>query len=200
MTGNPEDWQNYPYLVEWVESANRWAREYEIYEFMPADDQGLDPSGQFSPTDYYPMVPKFTTQQTGRFDDEGSLVWTLVDSDERYVQSDFHIGGDDTIGWFLGRIPHYGKTFPVRYLNEVCITCEGQGSYFVPGSDEEVGCLVCEEDRVLVELEHTSSSTHQVSGQERNKAIGPKGILYFKIGSLLDPGLFEKSLERLKNL
>ena len=129
MTDYPENWQNYPYLVEWVESANKWAREYEIYEFMPADDQGLDPSGQFSPTDYYPMLPKFTTQQTGRFDNEGSLVWTLVDSDERYVQSDFRIGGDDTIGWFLGRIPHYGRTFPVRYLNEVCITCEGQGSF-----------------------------------------------------------------------
>lgn len=198
MTQSPEDWQNYPYLVEWVESANKWAREYEIYEFMPADDQGLDPSGQFSEARFYPMLPKFTTQQTGRwFDDEGSLVWTLVDSDERYVQSDFHIGGDYTIGWFLGRIPHYGKTFPVQYLNEVCITCEGQGSYFAPGSDEEVDCLDCEDGPAYVELEHTSSNANQVSGQERNKAIGPEGILYFKIGRLIDPTLFE---HRLKNL
>jgi hypothetical protein len=54
MTGNPEDWQNYPYLVAWVNSANKWAEDYEIYEFMPADDKGLDPSGRFSKDDGYP--------------------------------------------------------------------------------------------------------------------------------------------------
>jgi hypothetical protein len=40
MTENPKDWQNYPYLVEWVDSVNKWAKDFEICEFMPADDQG----------------------------------------------------------------------------------------------------------------------------------------------------------------
>jgi hypothetical protein len=97
----------------------------------------------------------------------------------------------------LGRIPHGEKAEALKHMNEVCITCEGQGSYFVAGSDEEVGCLVCEDGPIYVELEHTSSETNPVSGQERNKALGPKGILYFKIGSLLDPDLFEY---RQKNL
>ena len=203
MTDNPEDWQNYPYLVEWVESANKWARDYEIYEFMPADDQGLDPSGRFSKEDGYPGLPEFTTQSTGGYGSEGSKVWTLHDGTDRLVLPDFLMGASSsrcTIGWYLGRIPHGEKAEVLEYMNEVCITCEGQGSYIVAGSDEEVDCLVCEDGPIYVELEHTSSKTNQVSGQERNKAIGPNGILYFKNGPLLDPGLFEMSLERLKNL
>jgi hypothetical protein len=100
----------------------------------------------------------------------------------------------------LGRIPHGEKAEVLDYLNEVCITCEGQGSCYVAGSDKEVDCLVCEGGPIYVELEHTSSKTNQVSGEERNKAMDPNGILHFKIGPLLDPGLFEKSLERLKSL
>lgn len=199
MTQSPEDWQNYPYLVEWVDSVNKWAEDYEIYEFMPADNQGLDPSGQFSEADYYPMLPKFTTESTGGFGGEGSKVWTLHDAADRLILPDFLIGAASswcTIGWYLGRIPHGEKGEVLNYMNEVCPTCEGQGSYFVPGSDDEVECY-CAGDPVFVELEHTSSKTNQVSGQERNKAIGPEGILHFEIGPLLDPELFEY---RLKNL
>lgn len=40
MTKNSGNWQDYPYLVEWVDSVNQWAKKYEIYEFIRSDDQG----------------------------------------------------------------------------------------------------------------------------------------------------------------
>ena len=175
MSVNSENWQDYPYLVEWVESANKWANEYQIYEFMPADDQGLDPSGQLSQPDGYPALPKFTTQSSGGYGGEGSLIWTLYDSSsERTILSEFSMGAGSswaTLGWYLGRRPHTEKREGVDYQNIVCNTCEGQGSYFVPGSDDELECSVCEESPVYVELEHNLSES---------------GILYFTISPLDD--------------
>lgn len=39
-------WKEHEYLVEWVNSIEDWAREFEIYAFVQADDSGEDPTGQ----------------------------------------------------------------------------------------------------------------------------------------------------------
>lgn len=165
MTKSSENWQDYPYLVEWVESANNWARECEIYEFMPADEEGLDPSGQFSRDDGYPGLPKFTTQSTGGYGGEGSLIWTFGDGSERSILSKFYIGAASswaTFGWYLGRIPHTDKVEGFEQQIKVCSNCEYQGSYF--DGDTEVECLACLESPIWINLEHS---------------VGPDGIMTF---------------------
>jgi hypothetical protein len=167
MSVNSENWQDYPYLVEWVESANKWAKQCEIYEFMPADDQGLDPSGQFSQADGYPGLPKFTTQSTGGYGGDGSLVWTFYDGSERSILSEFFIGAGSswaTIGWYLGRIPHTDKVEGFEQQKKVCSICEDQGGYFVSDSEDEVECLACLESPVWINLEHS---------------VGPDGLMTF---------------------
>ena len=46
MSQNSEHWQDYPYLVEWVAELNAWAVKYQIYEFIPSDENQEDPSGR----------------------------------------------------------------------------------------------------------------------------------------------------------
>ena len=69
MTANSERWQDYPYLVEWVAQMNQWAAKYKIYEFVPADNSGEDPSGR---------IRRFRDPEFEHTID-GSFVWTVVD-------------------------------------------------------------------------------------------------------------------------
>jgi hypothetical protein len=46
VSENSERWQDYPYLVEWVAELKTWAAKYEIYEFIPSDENQEDPTGR----------------------------------------------------------------------------------------------------------------------------------------------------------
>ena len=175
MTENSEDWQDYPYLVEWVESVNQWAKQYEIHEFISSDDQGYDQSGRFA---------KNREEALEQGDSRGSLVWTVLDSSsEISVLSKFSIGAGSswaTLGWYLGRIPHNDDKAGFDFLKKVCSNCEGNNGYFDSELGEDVECLPCVDNPVYIELVHsTSTENDQLSNQQSAKASGPGGILHF---------------------
>lgn len=175
MTKSSENWQDYPYLVEWVDSVNNWAKQYEIYEFIRSDDQGYDQSGRFA---------KNLDESLVQGDPKGSLVWTVLDSSsEINVLSKFWIGAGSswaTLGWYIGRIPHNDAKAGIDFLKKVCSTCEGNNGYFDSELGDDVECLPCVDSPVYVDLVHSASSSSDRDGDQQSaKASGPEGILHF---------------------
>lgn len=130
---NSENWQNYPYVVEWVEAMKHWAVEYEIYEFIPAVD-GYDPSGRI-PSD--PYEPETGTIPIGQ-------IWTEIDSDEA-ITSEFMVGdwgSGGVVGWYVGRVSHEGKPFSLVSGYRICLVCKGTKT-FEDESGEELECDDC---------------------------------------------------------
>jgi hypothetical protein len=175
MTENSENWKDHPYLVDWVDSVNQWAKKYEIYEYIRSDDQGYDQSGRFA---------KNLDESLVQGDPHGSLVWTVLDSSsEISVLSKFSIGAGSswaTLGWYLGRIPHNDEKVVFDFLKKVCSKCQGNGGYFDPEVGDDVECLPCVDSPVYVDLVHSASSEgDRVGDQQSAKASGSDGILHF---------------------
>jgi hypothetical protein len=175
MTENSQNWQDYPYLVDWVDSVNQWAKQYEIFEFIRSDDQGYDQSGRFA---------KNRDESLVQGDPQGSLVWTVLDSSsEINVLSKFSIGAGSswaTLGWYLGRIPHNNQMAGFDFLKKVCSNCQGNGGYFDPEVGDDVECLPCLDSPVYVDLVHSvSNEGGRVGDQQSAKASGSDGILHF---------------------
>lgn len=152
METNPEDWREYPYLVAWVEEMNRWATDNKIYEFVPADEDGLDPTGRI------PNSRLTEAENEGTLDER--FIWTFEDSggsDGRLITTDFSSGQWMVRGWYLAEIPHDGErvVYPAGKL--ACLKCEGESLFETPDG-EFVECDLCEagETSVFVELEETS--------------------------------------------
>lgn len=131
-TVTAENWQNYPYIVEWVESMKKWAAEYEIFEFIPSVD-GFDPSGRI-PLDLFEP-------------DTGSIpidrIWTEIDDGQltsEFMVGDWGSGG--VVGWYVGRVSHEGKPVGLVSGYRLCLVCEGN-YYFEDESGEEVYCDDC---------------------------------------------------------
>ena len=175
MTENSQNWQDHPYLVDWVDSVNTWAKHYEIYEFISSDDQGYDQSGRFARNRDESLVQGHPG---------GSLVWSVVDdSSEINVLSRFSIGAGSswaTLGWYVGRIPHNDEISGFDFLKKVCSTCEGNNGYFDSELGEDVECLPCLDNPAYIELAHKASSdSEQLSNQKSMRASEPQGILCF---------------------
>ena len=152
MNHNSENWQDYPYLVEWVEQMKKWVAHYQIHEFIPADDAGLDPSGR---------VPN---NQLTKAENEGTLetrfIWTLEDnggSDGRHITSEFASGLWLVRGWYLGRVPHDNERVLYAAGKLACKKCQGQG-WLEDSEGDEVDCDLCEggETSAYIELEETN--------------------------------------------
>ena len=81
MSENSERWQDYPYLVEWVAELNAWAAKYQIYEFIPSDENQEDPTGRI-PSVANPV-------NLGTISKE--FIWTLktVNGGEVFIESEF---------------------------------------------------------------------------------------------------------------
>jgi hypothetical protein len=152
LVSNSENWQDYPYLVEWVARMNEWVGEYQIYEFIPADETGQDPSGR---------VPNsLVTSHENQGKIEERFIWTLEDNgnpDGRLITTEFSTGIWRVRGWYLGRIPHEGLEFSYEAGKLACNQCEGQG-FFENAEGDEVDCELCEsgETSKFFELEDTS--------------------------------------------
>ena len=174
MAENSENWQEHPYLVKWVDSVNKWAKDYEIYEFISSDEQGYDQSGRFA---------KNRDEALEKGDSKDSLVWTLVDSSsEINVLSKFSIGAGSswaTLGWFLGRIPHSQEKIGFDFLKKICSKCEGAGGYFDSELADDVECLPCVDNPIYIDLVHKASGASGDSDQKSVKASGSEGILSF---------------------
>jgi hypothetical protein len=175
MSVNSENWQDYPYLVEWVDSVNKWAQEYEIYEFVKADDQGYDLTGQLGKN----------LEESPRHDDPLlSFVWTVGDNpSEIYVTSEFGIGAGSTwrtLGWYLGRVPHNNKRAGFDFLKKVCSTCQGTGGFLDLETNEEVECLPCVDSAVQVDLVHKASDKPDLGYNQQSISVASPGdILIF---------------------
>jgi hypothetical protein len=174
MAENSENWQEYPYLVKWVDSVNKWARDYEIYEFIKSDDQGYDQSGRFA---------KNRDESLVQGNPLGSVVWTVLDtSSEINVRSEFSIGAGSswaTLGWYLGRVSHGDEKTGFDFLKKICSKCEGAGGYFDSTVADDVECLPCVDNPIYIDLIHKDSDASGDGDQKSVKDSDPEGILSF---------------------
>lgn len=153
MDEQSENWEDYPYAVEWVERMNQWALEYQVGEFIPADDDGQDPSGR---------VPNFLAaadENHGKL--ERSHLWTLEDtgdSEGRRITSEFSSGDWRVRGWYLAGVPYVGDEISLPAGLLLCSQCRGE-RVFEDSEGEEVDCDLCWDGVTLfVELEETDFS------------------------------------------
>ncbi len=162
MEENSDNWRDYPYVVEWVEQMKQWARDYQIYEFIPADDNGLDRSGRIPNSHVTPA------ENEGKLEER--FIWTLEDnggSDGRWITSEFSSGFGLNRGWYVGRVPHENERQRYAGGKLACKKCEGQG--FFEDSEAKtleaalasaVDCDLCEggETSLYIALEDTDFS------------------------------------------
>jgi hypothetical protein len=152
MDQNSGNWQDYPYLVEWVDQMKKWAAEYQIHEFIPADEAGLDPSGRV------PNNQLTKAENEGRLDTR--VIWTLEDngaSDGRIITSEFSSGMSRyNFGWYVGRVAHENGRLIFDAGKLACNECEGQG-FLEDSEGDEVDCELCEggETSLYFRLEDT---------------------------------------------
>ena len=142
------DWRDYPYLVEWVAEMNQWARDYQIYEFIPADDDGQDPTGR-TPDGRLPE-----SENEGKI--ERRFIWTVTDNgSEAVISSRFSNGTWQNRGWYLGRVPHESEQLFYDEAKYACAKCEGTG-FWNDSEAYETDCEVCfEGNSVFIDLEST---------------------------------------------
>lgn len=135
MAENNKTWKDIQYLVDWVDSMNQWVEDFQIYEFIKADNNGEDPSGR---------IPSLQT--VGELPIDTTVVWSVFDStSEVVITSEYFTGAgasSGTLGWFLGRVPHGDKRIVLDYLKTVCELCEGEG-WFENEEGEEEECEDC---------------------------------------------------------
>lgn len=147
MNENPEQWKDFPNVVEWVSQMKAWAEKYQIYEFIKADASGQDPSGR---------IRSLSLPEDSSFDE--SLVWTVFDSSsEVVITSEFSTGmgsSSGAIGWYLGREPHSSEKEIYDYLKRACNLCSGE-SIFTDSDGEEQECENCLEASTSVWLDET---------------------------------------------
>lgn len=128
--GDLIDPTDYPYLVDWVNQAKKWTHDYRIKEFIPADDEGFDPTGR-------------VTEESARTTDlmstspiSASLVWSSTGISEFYISSEFSLGenrGDRiSYGWYIGEVSHGFAKVLIPTMMHVCKVCLGTGYVMIP--------------------------------------------------------------------
>jgi hypothetical protein len=143
-----KSWREYPHIVTWVSEMNDWAQKYEIYEFIPADTDGYDPSGKLESGPSDNLADRIDL----------GLVWTeLLESEEliisEYKSGDWGSGG--VYGWYIGRVSHQHQEITFAAGKFACSICEGLVNYETEDG-EEADCEQCEmEDPALIRLSDT---------------------------------------------
>ena len=132
MSENSERWQDYPYLVEWVAELNAWAAKYQIYEFIPSDENQEDPTGRI------PSV--VNPEKLGTISKE--FIWTLknVNGGEVFIESEFleWFEGDAWIrGWYVGRVSHENEGISIEAGKDACFQCQGTSEFENPEGEME---------------------------------------------------------------
>ena len=132
MSKNSERWQDYPYLVEWVAELNAWAAKYQIYEFIPSDENQEDPSGRI------PSV--VDPEKLGTVSKK--YIWTLktVNGGEVFIESEFleWFEGDAWIrGWYVGRVSHENEGISIEAGKDACSRCQGTLEFENPEGELE---------------------------------------------------------------
>jgi hypothetical protein len=132
VSENSERWQDYPYLVEWVAELKTWAAKYEIYEFIPSDENQEDPTGRI------PSV--VNAEELGTISKE--FIWTLksVNGGEVYIESEFLEWFEDDAwirGWYVGRVSHEDKDISIEAGKDLCWLCQGTSEFENPEGEME---------------------------------------------------------------
>jgi hypothetical protein len=123
---NPKD---YPYLIEWVNSAKRWVKEYKIREFISANEEGLDPSGRVT------EESKLTKDSNSGSPIPASLIWSSTGFAEFFISSELEFWASGThmvYGWYIGEVPHDSSKIYIPSMMHVCKICLGTGSVSIP--------------------------------------------------------------------
>ena len=132
-----KSWRDYPHLVEWVEQMKKWVSDYQIYEFIAADDDGQDPSGRI------PNEHLESSENEGKI--EPRFIWTDHPGDD-VISSSFtsgHSGGGWNVsGWYVGRVPHDSESLYYDSAKRACNKCHGS-QFFENSEGEEEDCDLC---------------------------------------------------------
>ena len=146
MTDNSDNWEDYPYLIDWVAQMNAWAEKYQIYQFVSAEHSPEDSSrrnvGFKSPDPKNPV--------------DESFIWTVVDEvSEKYIRSgDFQ--HSSAVGWYLGKVSHKNETIFLDAGKLACSKCQGQ-SFFEEDEGDQVDCDQCEAGETSVWIDLTDT-------------------------------------------
>lgn len=132
-----ESWRDYPHLVKWVEQMKKWVVDYQIYEFIAADDDGRDPSGRI------PELWATEAENVGKI--ESRFIWTDHPGDD-VISSSFTSGssggGWNVSGWYVGRVPHDSESLYYDSAKRACNRCQGS-QFFENSEGEEEDCDLC---------------------------------------------------------
>ena len=124
---NPND---YPYLIEWVNSAKKWAKEYRIREFISANEEGLDPSGRVTEDS------QWTADTNSVSPIPASLIWSSTGFGEFFISSELDVGASRgthmVYGWYIAEVPHDTSKTYIPSMMHVCNVCLGTGYVLVP--------------------------------------------------------------------
>lgn len=108
-------------MVEWVEELKAWAAKYQIYEFIPSNENQEDPSSRV-PSIRNPEKPATISKE---------FIWTLksVSGGEVFIESEFldwFVGDAWIRGWYVGKVSHENKELGIQAAKDACSQCQGE--------------------------------------------------------------------------
>jgi len=123
--GKMIDPTEYPYLIEWVDSAKHWAETYGIKEFIPANNEGFDPTGRVTDES------ESTTDPESIYPTPANLVWSSTGISEYLIRNDLCFG-NMVFGWYLGQVSNRDSDVYIDSKKHVCKICRGTGYVLIP--------------------------------------------------------------------
>ena len=124
------DPKEYPYLVDWVNQAKKWVQDFRIYEFIRADNEGFDPTGQVTDES------EWTSDLQSKAPIPAGLIWSSTGLGDFHISTELSIGenrGDHMVfGWYIGEVPHETAKVWIPSMMHVCKVCLGTGWVMVP--------------------------------------------------------------------
>lgn len=140
-----DEWQKYPHIVALVGELQKWKEEFQIVEYVSADEHGHDKTGRIE-----------GASDASSFEIASEFCWTYSSSDgQEWIEDgvktgDWGSGG--VYGWFIGETKRNGQQIALQTHAFACSVCEGAYSY--EGEDgEDLDCEAClEQDAEFINL------------------------------------------------
>lgn len=192
------DPNDYPYLIDWVNTAKQWVETYRIREFISADDDGFDPSGRVTEDS------EWTTDESSESPIPASRVWSSTGLAEYRISSELSVGenfGDHVVfGWYVGELAHNQDNESIPSLMHVCSICRGSGYVFIPNdfnmddiNSSDMFEIIEEEDGLHLRPLHVTQSHTSIEEIEypcRDNICGDSWIYLEDTGLKLDSDNF----------
>ena len=122
------DPNDYPYLIEWVNTAMLWVKKYRIREYIPAVD-GFDPSGRVMEEDWS------DTDESSEMRISPSRIWSSIGLDDYLIIAELSFGSRGShmvFGWYVGELDHNQDREYIPSMMHVCRICRGSRYVFIP--------------------------------------------------------------------